>query len=165
MRLSSLNTALFFGMALTFGCGGSSASGPTGGPTQASFTLTASPNPIAGTRCHACGSASTDREAVTVLTIRETAGVGGTVASIAMTLRDAGTNAVIASGEFDAAAVTAIAGSNRVPGGGSLVVPSVGVHYPREDGGRSATLTYTVRVSDERGNPASLDLAVPVSAT
>jgi hypothetical protein len=39
------------------------------------------------------------------------------------------------------------------------------VHYPREQGGRSATLTYTVRITDERGNQVSRDLAVPVSAT
>lgn len=165
MKLSSVRTTLFLGTLLAAGCGGGSPSGPTGAPAPAALTLTANPNPIAGGACRGCGPTSTDREAVTGLTIRETAGVGGTVTAIAMSLRDAGTNSVIASGEFDGAAVVALAGSSHVPAGGTLVVPSVGVHYPRDQAGRSATLTYTVRVTDDRGNTVSRDLAVPVSAT
>ena len=154
------------GLTVTAGCGGgSSPSGPSAGPAQSSITLSANPNPIAGIDCARCGSQSSDREAVTALTIQETAGVGATVVTIAMVLRENGTNAVIASGEFDMAAVAALAGSSRVPARGSLLVPSVGVHYPREQGGRSATLTYTVRITDERGHQVSRDLAVPVSAT
>ena len=87
------------------------------------------------------------------------------MASVAMVLRETGTNALIASGEFDTAAVVSIAGSSRVPASGSLVVTSVGVHYPREQGGRSATLTFTVRITDDRGNTVSRDLSVPVSVT
>lgn len=165
MRLSSGRAALLLGVVVASACGGGSPSGPTGGPTQAVITLTASPNPIVGAPCGGCGAGSLDREAVTGLTIRETAGVGGTVVGIAMSLRDAGTDAVIASGEFDTAAVAALAGSSRVPAGGALVVPSVGVHYPRNRGGRSGTLTFTVRMTDDRGNEVSQELAVPVSAT
>jgi hypothetical protein len=161
MRIAIIGTVLI----VTVGCGSGSPSGPGGGATQASITLTANPTPIAGVECRRCGAQSTDREAVTALTIQETAGVGGTVASIAMVLRETGTNALIASGEFDTAAVVSLAGSSRVPPSGSLVVMSIGVHYPRDQGGRSATLTYTVRITDDRGNPVSRDLSVPVSVT
>lgn len=165
MKLSKVRTTLLLGTLLAAGCGGGSPSGPTPAPSEAAITLAANPNPIVGGACRGCGSTGTDREAVTSLTIRETAGVGGAVSSIAMSLRDAGTNAVIAAGEFDGAAVVALAGSSRVSAAGTLVVPSVGVHYPRDQAGRSATLTYTVRVTDDRGNTVSRDLAVPVSAT
>lgn len=165
MRFSSGGAALFLGVLVASGCGGSSPSGPTVGPRQAAITLTASPNPIVGGPCGGCGAGSADREALTGLTIRETAGVGGTVVAIAMSLRDAGTAALIASGEFDAAAVGTLAGSSRIPAGGGLVVPSVGVHYPRDQRGRSGTLTFTVRMTDDRGNEVLQELAVPVSAT
>jgi hypothetical protein len=166
MRILIARTVLAAGAVAAAGCGGgSSPSGASAGGAPASITLAANPNPIAGIECTRCGAQSTDREAVTTLTIQETAGVGGTVAAIAMVLRENGTNALIASGEFDTAAVVSLAGSSRVPAGGSLLVRTVGVHYPRDQAGRTATLTYTVRVIDDRGNTVSRDLAVAVSLT
>jgi len=38
-------------------------------------------------------------------------------------------------------------------------VRSVGVHYPREQAGKAATLTYTVRVRDDRGKDLSREIA------
>ncbi len=149
--------------AMLTACGGSTAAPSTG---SAAFTLTAAPNPITGASCQGCGAQSTDREAVTNLTIQETGGVGGTVTGIDVALREAGTTTLIGtSGTFDSAAVASLAGSSRLAANGTLVVRSVGTHYARELAGKSATLTLTVHVADDRGNQVSRDLAVPVSAT
>lgn len=144
-------------------CGGSSAAPSSG---SAALTLAASPNPIAGAGCQGCGAQSTDREAVTTLTIQETGGVGGTVTGVDVALRETSTNILIGtSGTFDSAGVATLAGSSRLPANGTLVVRSVGAHYARELAGKAATLTLTVHVTDDRGNQVSRDLAVPVSAT
>ena len=130
-------------------------------PTAPSIAITVSANPaqISGALCTGCGAGSTDREALTTLQIQETAGAAGTVTSIEMSLREQGANAVIASGSFDSAAVAQLAGSSRVPARGALNV-RCGVHYPAAQAGRSAILTYTVRVTDDRGNQASQTVAV-----
>ena len=85
--------------------------------------------------------------------------MAGTVTAIEMTLRDTASGTVITSGSFDAAAVTQLAGSSRVPAGGTLRV-TCGVHYPAGQAGRAATLTYVVRVTDERGNQIAQTVAV-----
>ena len=128
------------------------------------FTLTATPNPTVGALCTGCGAGSTERESLSTITIRETGGAGGTVTSIAIALRESGTNTLITQGEFDASAVTSLAGSNRVAANGSLAV-RCGVHYPPAQQGKAATLTYTVRVTDDRGNSVSHDLVVTVTTT
>jgi hypothetical protein len=125
--------------------------------------LSANPNPITGGPCGGCGQGSTDREAATDLTMQETAGVGGTVTSIAMELRENGTNALLASGSFDGDGVKFFAGTNRLQGNSSLVAHSIGVHYAQNLGGRSATLTYTVSVTDDLGNHVIQVLSVPVT--
>jgi len=127
------------------------------------LAVSANPNPITGGPCGGCGPGSTDREAATDLTIQETAGVGGTVTSIAMELRENGTNTLLASGTFDGDAVKFFAGTNRLQGNGSLVAHSIGVHYAQSLGGRSAALTYTVSVTDDLGNHVTQVLAVPVT--
>jgi hypothetical protein len=127
------------------------------------IALSANPNPITGGPCGGCGQGSTDREAATDLTMQETAGVGGTVTSIALELRENGTNTLLASGSFDGDAVKFFAGTNRLQGNNSLVAHSVGVHYAQNLGGRSATLTYTVSVTDDLGNHVTQVLSVPVT--
>src|SRR4051812_11606296 len=107
-------------MTMAMGCGGGGAS-TTPTPATAAISVTANPNPIVGQVCTGCGAQTTDREAVTQLTVQETGGVSATVVTIAMTLRENGTNAVIASGEFDTAAVTQLAGASRIAANGSLV--------------------------------------------
>jgi len=133
----------------------------TGNPNSPSMAITVSANPaqITGAACTGCGAGSTDREALTTLQIQETAGVAGTVAAIDMSLREQGTNAVIGAGSFDAAAIAQLAGSNRVPARGTLNV-RCGVHYPAGQAGKSAILTYTVRVTDDRGNQVTQTVAV-----
>jgi hypothetical protein len=151
--------------AVTILAGGTACGGSPPGPSPTlDFTLSASPNPITGTACAGCGSGSTDRESATTLTIRETGGVAGTVTAIGMVLRETGSNATIAQGEFNSAAIVQLAGSNRVAANGAIAVPC-GVHYPAAQQGRSGTLTFTVRVIDERGNVTTRELAVAVSAT
>jgi len=141
------------------GCG---SSGTPTGPSSASVTVTANPSQVTGAPCTGCGAASTDREVLTTLSIQETAGVGGNVTAIEMTLRETATGAVITSGSFDAGAVTQLAGSSRVPAHGTLSV-RCGVHYPAAQAGRAAALTYVIRVTDDRGN--QLSQTVTVSAT
>ena len=138
-------------------CGSGSPASPT--PSSAAITLSASPSPISGGLCAGCGAGSTDRESLTTLTIQDTAGVGAVVTSIEMTLREQSTNVVMTSGSFDAAAVTQLAGSNRIPARGALNV-RCGVHYPAAEGGKAAVLTYVVRVTDDRGNQVSQTIAV-----
>lgn len=153
-RVRTLGIAVLFSAA----CGS-----PTSSATIA-FTLTANPNPIAGALCTGCGSGSTDRWSITVLTVTETAGVAGNVTSVAMTLRDA-SGAVVAQGEFDAAGVTQLAGgSNRLAARGTLVISNVGPHYAAAFAGRPGTLTFVVKATDEKGNQITNELAVPVAA-
>src|SRR5262249_3996306 len=143
-------------------CSKPSPSSPT---TSAALDVTANPNPIASRVCTGCGAGSIDREAVAQLTIRETAGVAATVTARAGALPDNAGGAIIASGEFDEAGVTALAGASRLPAQGTLVARDVGVHYAAAQAGRAATLTFTVRIRDDRGNTLSRDLAVPVPST
>jgi len=138
-------------------CGGGSPSAPT--VASAVLSVSANPSQIAAVPCSGCGAGSTDREAATTVTVTETAGLGAAVTAIEMTLRETGTNAVLASGAFDAAAVTQLAGSNRVPARGTLSV-RCGVHYADNLAGRTGVLTYVVRATDDRGNQLSQTIAV-----
>lgn len=139
-------------------CGGTP---PSPSPVIA-IVVTANPPQVAGAPCSGCGAGSTDRESATTLLIQETGGAAGTITLIEMSLREQGTNATIASGSFDAAAVTQLAGSNRVPARGILSV-RCGVHYAASEAGKTAILTYTVRVADDRGNQAAQTVTVAVT--
>jgi hypothetical protein len=163
MSKSGMNVWLVVAVALAVGGCRSRTSPTPAGPSIAVIQLSATPSPITAGPCGGCGAGSTDREAVTALTIQETAGVGGGVTSIAMTLKDNSTGAVIASGQFDSTGVAALAGSSRLAASGSLVARNVGVHYAASNAGKTATLTYTVNVTDDRGNQISRDLAVAVT--
>jgi hypothetical protein len=155
--MQTLGYVLAAGIAASVAaCGSGSPSSPT--PVIV-ITVTANPAQITGAPCTGCGAGSTDREAATTLQIQETAGVAGTVTLIDMSLREQGTNVVIAAGSFESGGITQLAGSNRVPARGSLSV-RCGVHYPAGQAGKSAILTYTVRVSDGGGNQVSQTIAV-----
>jgi hypothetical protein len=127
------------------------------------FNVTASPNPIVGVVCAGCGAGSTDREAATTLSIRETGGASGTVTSILMILRNTATAAVVAQGELTAAAIAQTPGSGQLAANGTVGI-QVGVHYPSSEQGRAGALTLTVRVTDSRGTVATQEILVPVSA-
>ena len=156
MRTIGRVTALLSTAAI-IACGSGSPSSPS--PPSAAITVSASPSPIAGGPCTGCGAGSTDREALTTLAIQETGGVGGAVTLIDMSLREQGTNVVIGAGSFDGAAVTQLAGSNRLTARGTLNV-RCGVHYAGAQAGKAAMLTYVIRVTDDRGNQVSQSIAV-----
>jgi hypothetical protein len=153
-------------VALTGAACGSSGSSSAPSPGSAAISVTATPSTIAGRVCAGCGAQSTDREAVTQLTIQETGGVAATVTAIGVALRENGTNAPIGGGgEFDSAAIVSFAGTSRLGAGGSLVIRDIGVHYPSQQAGKAGTLTFSVRIRDDSGNTVSRDLAVAVSVT
>ena len=137
--------------------------GPTGPSPALTFTVTANPTSVNGGICTGCGAGSTEREVRTTLTVRETGGATGTVTSIALALRENGSNALLAQGEFDAAAVTQLAGSNRLSANGTLAIP-VGMHYAPAHQGKVATWTFTIRVTDSQGRVVSQDIAVAVTS-
>jgi len=126
----------------------------------ASFALSVSPDPIVEAPCGGCGPLTGQLWAVGTLTIRETAGVGGSVDQIAMRLHRGGQT--IAEGSFAAAAITTLAGSNRVPAAGHLDVPMVGPHYDQALGGMMSTLTFTVSLTDDGGHTAQTTVDVTV---
>jgi hypothetical protein len=147
---------------LACACGsGDSPASPSG---RASLTLGMAPSPVLEAVCppSACGSGATQLYAVGTLTLRETAGVGGRVESLAMTQRT-GAGVTQGSGQFDASAVAGLAGSSRFAANGSLEVPGIGVHYDPALGGTPATLTVTLQATDDGGHSVSATLAVPVT--
>lgn len=84
-------------VALTaYGCGGGS--GPVTPSATAVLILSANPNPVVGDLCGShCGNLPGEREALTQLTIRESAGVGANVTGGSQELRNNATGAVIAT--------------------------------------------------------------------
>ena len=82
----------------------------------------------------------------------------------ALPFRESGTNAVIAQGQFDAGAIAQIAGSSRLAARGTLNV-LCGVHYGAVNGGKVATLTLTIRATDDRGSTVTQEIVVPVTST
>src|SRR5262245_42557697 len=83
-------------VVLMTGCGAGGS--PTAAPGPAAvLTLAASPNPVVGGLCGShCGNLPGEREALTDLTIRETAGVGVSLTGGSQELRNSATGAVIA---------------------------------------------------------------------
>jgi len=149
-------------LAVLPSCGGGG--GPTGptGPSSSSVTIAVNPPAWAAVACPAssCGPVTGELEAAGTLIVRETAGLGGSVDSIAVQSRDAA-GAVLAQGAFDAAGVRQLAGTNRVAASGSLNVPGVGMHFAPDR--RPATIAITVQFIDDRGNRLSASLSVAVT--
>jgi hypothetical protein len=156
----SAGRALFAFAALALcACG----AGPASPSRTAALTLAIVPDPVPEAPCptSACGDAVDQLFAVGALRLSETNGVGGRVDSISMTQTSA--SRVVASGTFDAAAVAALAGSNRFTPNGRLEVPGIGVHYDRSLGSVEATLSVTVRATDDAGHSLSATAAVAVA--
>jgi hypothetical protein len=147
------------------GCGGSAApGGPTPAGPTAVVTMTANPNPVAGGLCGAnCGNLAGEREALTVLTFRETAGVGATVISGgSQELRNGATGAIIARTTLDPADFVRDGGTARLPASGQLVFRA-GVHYPAPHAGVAATFNFAVRMMDDNGHTLTVTLSVPTT--
>ncbi len=145
-------------------CGCGSGDGPVSPVGSAALTLEMAPDPLAEAICpaSACGSEAGQLYSVGTLTLRETGGLGGRVDSIAMVQRAAG-GAIQGAGQFDADAVAALAATNRFAANGLLSIPDIGVHYERSLGGLPASLTVTVRATDEGGHSVTAAIEVPVT--
>lgn len=144
-------------------CGGGASSGPSGPTPTAALTLSASPNPVVGDLCGShCGNLAGEREALTELTIRETAGVGATLTGGTQELRNAATGAVVAQSTFAPSDFVRDAGSTRIPASGAFVYRA-GVHYPAQHAGAALSFTFTLRARDDNGHEVSVTLAVPTT--
>jgi hypothetical protein len=142
--------------ALMTACGSPSA------PAVVAIAVSANPTQVTAALCGGCGAGSTDREAQTTLTVQEPAGVAGAVTLIEMSLRESGTNTVLASGSFDSGAIAQLAGTNRFAARGTLIVPC-GVHYAASLSGRTATPACIVHVTEDRGNQVTQTVTVTVA--
>jgi hypothetical protein len=138
-------------VAVLLGLAGCSGGGGTTSPTTAVLAATHAPNPIRATACPpaSCGPLLGELEAAASLNVRETAGVGVMVETVALTFRMA--DGRVRQGEMDAAAVARAAGSSRVAAGGSLTIP-VAMHFTPGTGVLPGVLTVAANFTDERGN-------------
>lgn len=164
-RCAALLSVLLAGFTAVTACGGGS-SAPGTAPTAGSAVvgLSASPNPLRLTACTPLLCSSEHRFLATGdVTVTESAGVGGRVDLIRATLRRDATNATLADAEFDAANVNSHAGSTRLSASGRLVITNIGVALVTDPGAQAMTLTFTVQVTDDRGNRVTQTLAVPVT--
>ena len=143
-------------------CGGGG-QGPAAPQATAVLVLTASPNPVVGDLCGShCGNLVGEREALTQLTVRETAGVPANVTGGTQELRNTATREVIAMSSFTPDDFLRDSGSTRIPAGGQFVYRA-GVHYPAAHAGVSATFTFTLEVRDVNGHVQTVTLAVPTT--
>src|SRR5262249_31903462 len=130
------------------GCGGDKAT-PTmpSVPTQASITVTVSPNPSTASTCSppcvASKGSSYQFRVTGTLTIQETAGVSGNVDSI-----------VSGSLTYTPVDVTQRSGTNHVAARGSLVFPLAFVYGAADNpnASPSTVFPFTVAFTDDRGN-------------
>ena len=145
-------------------CGGSgSSAGPQSPTATALLTLTASPNPVVGDLCgNHCGNLAGEREALTVLSVRESAGVGATLTGGTQELRNSATGAVVAQSSFAPSDFVRDSGTTRIPAGGPFVYHA-GVHYPAQHAGAALTFTFTLQARDDNGHDVTVTLAVPTT--
>jgi len=141
-------------------CGGSDS--PSN--RAAALALSMSPSPIQEGPCPPahCGTLAHQDEAQGSLRVTETGGLGVRLSGVALSLRADGTGTVIAVGQFDAAAITQMAGTVRVEANGQLTLP-VGVHYDVAAGGHPATLIATASAVDDLGHTLSQSTTVAVT--
>jgi hypothetical protein len=144
-------------------CGGEGGGSPTGPRPTAVLTVVASPNPVVGGLCGAhCGNLPGEREALTDLTIRETAGVGVNLTGGSQELRNTATGAVIAMMAFQPSDFVRDIGTSRVAPSGQLVYHAA-VHYPAAHAGVAATFTFVIQGTDDNGHAVSVTLVVPTT--
>ena len=148
---------------LTAGCGGGSDSNPTTPGPTAVLTVSANPSPVVGDLCGShCGDLAGEREALTDLTLRETAGVGVNLTGGSQELRNNATGAVIAMSTFAPSDFVRDTGTTRVAASGQLVYHAA-VHYPAAYAGVAATFTFVIQGTDDNGHAVSVTLMVPTT--
>jgi hypothetical protein len=147
-------------MLLAFtSCGGSNpAPTPTPtAPTAGVFTVTETPNPIIATG----GTQGFQFTAAFTLTVTESAGLGGNVSFVNVTLRNATTGVEVGTIQFNPVDIAARAGSSHIAARGTLSIP-LSVVYTLALGGRQATTTIAVQIGDDAGHVSNQLLTVPI---
>lgn len=124
-------------------------------PSQAALLLSLSSSPIDAA---ASADGSAPWSADWTLTVKETAGIGGTIERVTATLVDDG-GASLAETQLDADQIRdQLGGSNRIAGGSSQAIAmSLTFDFPAD--APSGDLTVTVELSDDRGNAVSTTVA------
>ena len=133
--------------------------------TTADITVTVSPNPVIASACTPTTCLSGfDFAALFTVQISETAGVGGNVNFVNVTLRNTTTGIEIGTVNVGADEVIrrVPTATNHVNARGSLSIVNLGVTYRLTGGGRQGTLTVTVQFTDDRGNQINRLVNVPV---
>jgi len=143
-------------LGLSVGCGGYGPTTPSA-PTAAVFVITETPNPIVAS----AGSNGFQFAAVFSLAIVESAGMGGNVNFINVTLRDTTTGGE-GTHNFSANAIIASAGTNHIAARGTLNIPNLGVFYTLPLGGRQATMTIVVQLGDDAGHTTNQTATVQI---
>lgn len=170
-RTTTRLLVLMSAVALAVACGGaSSPSSPSVSPepvtpTRAAITLSVSPSQITAT----CVTTASLCLANVALTFTEKNGLGANVTLITASLQTPN-GTVAATASYDAAKITALAGSTHIPAFGSLAIPGagvverIGVLWSQANGvGRVGALTITVAGADDRGAAMSATVTIPVS--
>ena len=144
------------------GCGGGSST-PNDPVVSGSFTVTVAPNPIVAADCDpaVCGSAGV-LVALGNMTITESAGTGGFVNLIGISLRNAATNAEVGVLNYSSQDVANLAGTNRVNRNGTLTIPNLGAAYRLPGGARAANMVFAVAITDDIGAARTFQVTVPV---
>lgn len=130
---------------------------PTGPRPTANLQAAAAPSPITPVVCPVsnCGSLANQLEATAVVTVRETAGVGGTIESTTLVLRRSSDNATIVTAAPNV--------GTRFGANGSVDVP-IAVHWDRDQMTTPATLTVTINARDDNQHSVTVLVTIPVSA-
>jgi hypothetical protein len=125
------------------------ASSPPPAPIQARLSVMILPNPVIVLRDTRKPSSRTARWTVYIF---ENGGVGGTVAFVNATVREADTGAPVEPQGFlsmDRTEIRRRAGTDRLPPGASLAIPQ---SLAYDSVGAAATLAVAVQVMDDNGN-------------
>jgi hypothetical protein len=137
---------------------------PTG-PTEAAIDIAIAPEPLrilwvcppGDTNCYGTLDA--------VVTISETAGIGGRLGSIDFVARDTTLNVAVGTLHLGSAEIQARAGSDRLGPMGRLAVRPVIEGYPVRAGAPRPALAaqVTVQMTDDRGNQVQQSKTVPIT--
>jgi hypothetical protein len=128
---------------------------PAGPRPTAVLEATASPSPVTPVVCpeSSCGSLANQLEVTSTVTVRETAGVAGTIETVTLLLRRSSDNATIVN--------AAPSVGTRFAASGSVSVP-VAMHWGQNQLTTSATLTVTINARDDNGHTVNTSVAIPV---
>ncbi len=139
-------------------CGGSSTT-PSNTSATAVLQLTATPTTVVYAVCPPshCGSLAGQLEVEATVTVRETAGVGATIARMPFSLRRRSDNQAIAMS--DVAAV----GGTRVSASGSVAIP-IAMHFDATAAESNMKVVVAVEGTDANGHTVTASMEIEVRA-